>query len=288
MRNGAMGRIFGWGRALALAVLLLASSAALGAAKAPGAPPADEAAFPFKLGWLGDGLALESVLSLYLAGGILESSLPPKVWDGTVPALSAVNPLDRPFVRPPSASWGMVGDVTGHVLGFAPALFLLEGFDNNEELLTTATMYAEAGLLAVSLTKILKNLVPRLRPYVYTEEGREAIAGEDYFRSFPSGHATTAFVGASFCSYTYARLHPGSPLRIPVAIVSYGLACFCGVSRVVAGMHFPTDVLAGALIGTLSGIVVPYFHLAKGRKPEGKGKVQALAIPNGIAVRIGF
>ena len=57
--------------------------------------------------------------------------------------------------------------------------------------------------------------------------------------SFPAGHAATAFAGATLLTYVAPRLWP----------LFVGLATAVSFSRVYVGVHYPTDVLAGAAIG---------------------------------------
>ncbi len=75
--------------------------------------------------------------------------------------------------------------------------------------------------------------------------------------SFPSGHTSAAFQGAAFIHQRYG-LKP--------AIPAYVGAAFVGYSRIYADKHFGSDVLAGALIGTLSSFYFtkPYqgFHIS--------------------------
>jgi undecaprenyl-diphosphatase len=63
--------------------------------------------------------------------------------------------------------------------------------------------------------------------------------------SFPAGHAATAFAGATLLSYLLPR---AAPLFIL-------LAAAIGFSRVYVGVHYPGDVLGGALIGAVCGAV---------------------------------
>jgi undecaprenyl-diphosphatase len=92
--------------------------------------------------------------------------------------------------------------------------------------------------LSVSLFMAVKNLIGRPRPYETWCDLPCLLAPPDRF-SFPSGHTMTAF---AVCA-NYAVLVPGSELFFfPVAIL-------IGLSRVFLGCHYPTDVLAGAVLG---------------------------------------
>lgn len=88
---------------------------------------------------------------------------------------------------------------------------------------------------------VCKNTVKRHRP-------ADAIAGFDPFLqpsdkfSFPSGHTAAAFLFASLVSFYY-------PL---FALPAYGAACLIGCSRVLLGVHFPTDIVAGIVLGLVS------------------------------------
>ncbi|HID37764.1 MAG TPA: phosphatase PAP2 family protein [Ghiorsea sp.] len=80
--------------------------------------------------------------------------------------------------------------------------------------------------------------------------GRERPDGSNN-RSFPSGHTSAAFQGASFIHARYGWEY---------AIPAYIGASFVGYSRVYANKHFTSDVLAGAVIGTISSFyfATPY------------------------------
>jgi membrane-associated phospholipid phosphatase len=71
--------------------------------------------------------------------------------------------------------------------------------------------------------------------------------------SFPAGHAATAFAGATLLTYLAPRLWP---LFTAVAVA-------IGFSRVYVGVHYPTDVLAGAAIGlAVAGIAIALLRVA--------------------------
>ncbi len=96
---------------------------------------------------------------------------------------------------------------------------------------TVASMYA--------LNTALKLVIRRSRPEL---PGLPALTGTPTRFSFPSAHASTSFAGA----HAYARL--GLP-----ASVLYGLAAGMSLSRLYLGVHYPSDVLAGAVLGVALG-----------------------------------
>jgi membrane-associated phospholipid phosphatase len=130
-------------------------------------------------------------------------------------------------------------------------------------------MYAEAGLITAGLTQIAKGGFHRSRPYAYDPSvplaSREA---RDAALSFFSGHASGAFTGAVFACTVYQRQHPGSKFIIPFWILSLSTATVTAVMRVEAGVHFPTDVLAGAAVGSLTGWLVPCLQEKKPKRFE--------------------
>ncbi len=79
--------------------------------------------------------------------------------------------------------------------------------------------------------------------------------------SFFSNHTASAFATAVFSAYTFQARHPDSRLTPWVWAGSLGLASTVGSMRVLAGKHFPSDVLAGAAAGAACGYLVPKLHM---------------------------
>lgn len=90
---------------------------------------------------------------------------------------------------------------------------------------------------------LIKNLVQRPRPYMTFTDLRILIPTPSEF-SFPSGHTSSSFAAASVF---YTNL----PKKIGVPAVI--LAGFIGLSRLYVGVHYPTDVIAGMLMGYFLG-----------------------------------
>lgn len=86
----------------------------------------------------------------------------------------------------------------------------------------------------------LKNAIRRPRPF-HTSKVPSVILPSDQF-SLPSGHAAAAFVFATVVAQFYPEY----------GVPAYLLASCIGASRVVLGVHYPTDIVAGAALGVLS------------------------------------
>lgn len=105
-------------------------------------------------------------------------------------------------------------------------------------------LYVGAALLLdlVFCNLILKPLVARPRPYAVDPSVQLLIAAPTDF-SFPSGHTASSFAAASALYFGKSRLW------IPALV----LACAIAFSRLYLYVHYPTDVLAGAVLGIACG-----------------------------------
>lgn len=88
---------------------------------------------------------------------------------------------------------------------------------------------------------IVKNFVKRQRPHDVISEFVAYLVPSDKF-SFPSGHTAAAFVMATMVSFYYPSF----------SLLAYCIAILIGSSRVLLGVHFPTDILAGMILGISS------------------------------------
>ncbi|MBU2882578.1 phosphatase PAP2 family protein [Psychrosphaera sp. B3R10] len=121
-------------------------------------------------------------------------------------------------------------------LYFAIALLILwAGTPHGESFFYTALA---AFAIEVPIYISLKNLVKRNRPFNKLQAFQSHIAPSDKF-SMPSGHTAAAFVFASIVATYYPEF----------AVLAYCWASLIGLARVLLGVHFPGDILAGGLLG---------------------------------------
>jgi undecaprenyl-diphosphatase len=158
-------------------------------------------------------------------------------------------------------------------VGFAALDTILSGFrDGWDSLLVDAVMYAETISLTEMITDLTKIAVRRPRPidYVNCPEGSVSVgcsSDTDLQLSFFSGHAATvASIGATATYLAFLR-SPRSPRPWITLGVATAMTTFVSYERVRSGNHFPTDVIAGAMVGTAVGILVPHLHRHRDEAP---------------------
>jgi len=114
---------------------------------------------------------------------------------------------------------------------------------------------------------VFKVVMGRARPNA--GEGPDSFAPFSSNASFPSGHTTQAFAVASVVA-----AHDG---RLWVSVLSYGLAGSVGFARIEQDAHWSSDVLAGAILGTVVGNAVVKVNDAIRAKRAGPGEGPAVA-----------
>jgi undecaprenyl-diphosphatase len=168
-------------------------------------------------------------------------------------------PVDRAAVTQtvdPNAA--TISNVISYVAtGFAVLDPVLSGLrDGWDALLVDGLMYAESTALTSALTDLTKIAVRRPRPYDYMH----ASTSTDAELSFPSGHASgVASVAATATYLAFVRAPRTARPWITLAIGAL-LTSAVSYERVRAAAHFPTDVVAGSMLGAAVGVLVPHLH----------------------------
>jgi hypothetical protein len=153
-------------------------------------------------------------------------------------------------------------------------------------------MDLEALALSGGIQAIVSGAVSRWRPFGRTcvgpedEQSRDCRTNKQY-RSFFSGHTSGAFTvaGLMCMHHAYLPIYGGGIREKLTCAASFAAAATVGMLRMGADMHFASDVLVGAAIGTMSGLGVPYFLHYRGGAPM---DAASLARPEkgGVSFRI--
>ncbi|MEO8064215.1 MAG: phosphatase PAP2 family protein [Pseudomonadota bacterium] len=121
-------------------------------------------------------------------------------------------------------------------------------FTYGERGFKVALIMLATGAVGLAVYKFLKRTFVRERPFI--RHAGISLAGAPLDRySFPSGHTLHA---AAFTWQACAAFPELAPALIPLALA-------IAASRVVLGLHYPTDVLVGALLGVASGAIGASF-----------------------------
>ena len=222
---------------------------------------------PFKLDLKKDSLILGTTLTLFAFDFIFDSLDNTVVQIDSKLDVNEVNKLDRILMRPYSKKLDLLG--TGFELATAiTPLFLLS--TPTTEWTTIAGMYAETMLFAFGFKEFAKTIFDRPRPYMYFDSFPSSkVAKGDWNSSFFSGHTTLSFAAATFTTYVFCKYKPESKWKIPVIATSYTLAAATAGLRILSGNHFATDVAVGAVVGSITGLLIPFWHYVNPENPMG-------------------
>lgn len=155
---------------------------------------------------------------------------------------------------------------------FGGGLYLLGRVAGWERIADLGLHATESVVLAEGIGFVLKRAIGRARPYVSnTADPRDFSIGTGFGtgdrRSFPSGHTYTAFALASAVTSETRAWWPGSTWFI--APLMYGGATAVGLSRMYHNMHWASDIVLGAAVGTFSGLkLVSFLHDNPGNRAD--------------------
>lgn len=132
--------------------------------------------------------------------------------------------------------------ITNQIYWIAPLVilwFYLMLFKGNRGKITGIIILLTLGFTDYSTVEILKPVFGRLRPYLQMTEGIRTLTHTGGHFSFVSAHAANSFSFAVILTYFYPRFKK----------YYYSLAALVAFSRIYVGVHFPGDVIFGALYG---------------------------------------
>ena len=167
-------------------------------------------------------------------------------WD--IDLLKEIN-IDRNTSLDPTFKF-ITNSVSPMSIGAPIAVLGLGMIQKDSSLKSKGIFMVEALCVNALTTTALKLAFKRDRPFVtYPYLDKQADAGS---YSFPSGHTSSAFEFATSLSLAFPKWYVIAP--------SYVYACAAGYSRMHLGVHYPSDVLAGAIVGAGSALLSNYLQ----------------------------
>lgn len=157
-------------------------------------------------------------------------------WD--IRTLEKINGNPSQFLK--DYSYFMSETTTGFAFSTPAILGITALITNDDEMLKNALFMGASLLADGAMTYGLKAAFNRPRPYVTYPDLIEPYRPFES-RSMPSGHTSLAFSAATSLSLKYPKWYVIAP--------SYFWACSVGYSRMNLGVHYPSDVIAGAVLG---------------------------------------
>lgn len=182
-------------------------------------------------------------LLIVVSPTVVHAQAPP--WEVSI--FRGVNDARSPFLNTVvGASDNLVLPIT---VG-APVVFAGVGLgQDNSYTFDTGAILGVTDVLAYVLYYPIKNfIVKRRRPYEVLQNVHAGHVDSADRYSMPSGHTTAAFALATVLALRYPKPY--------VYIPAYAWAAFVGYGRMYWGLHWPTDVLAGAVLGTASALAI--------------------------------
>lgn len=160
-----------------------------------------------------------------------------------------INSWDSGFIRQYNK---VISRTEPYIAVGVPVAMAVASWINHDKQLFKDAVYVGTSVAGTFvLTYGMKYLFDRQRPYERYPHRVHPFSTESS-PSFPSGHTATAFALATSLSIKYPKWYVIAPTAV--------WACSVGVSRMNEGVHYPTDVLAGAAIGAGCAVLNIYVN----------------------------
>ncbi len=155
------------------------------------------------------------------------------------------NQLTVPWMAFTSDAGNWIGEGT-HLVAVSVGLLAIGWFFSQAAVKAAAIQTLLAHGLAALIVNGLKHLIGRPRPkFAHSGEWQLAPSWASGLDSFPSGHSAASFAVATVLAKRFPAVGP----------LCLSIAAFVALSRILRGSHFPTDVLGGAVMGVISGVI---------------------------------
>ena len=160
--------------------------------------------------------------------------------------ISILRSLNSPEAAPSDNFFKLVSNTNNYIVVGIPIGLGVAGLLNHDKQMSrNATLIIAANVINYGVSYIFEHAVNRNRPFItYTDITAKSVTKDS---SFPSGHTSSAFATATSLSLSYPKWYVVAP--------SYLWAGTVGYSRMHLGVHYPSDVLGGAVIGAGSALI---------------------------------
>lgn len=140
------------------------------------------------------------------------------------------------------------------VIGTPVAMSTFGVIDCDHKMLVNTLLLIASTAVNLGTTDIIKHQVNRMRPFDRYSDilDKSRMNPVFYDPSFPSGHTSSAFNMATFLSLAYPKWYVIAPAALWATSVAY--------SRMYLGVHYPSDVLAGAVLGAGTAYLTYYLN----------------------------
>lgn len=143
-------------------------------------------------------------------------------------------------------------------------LTLWAGADIRRDRWQVPLLWLEGYIVNAGLTGLIKYTVRRSRPYVFNDAvSLELRQARDARTAFVSGHTSISAYNSFFTAQVFSDYYPDSPLKPLIWVGAATIPALTAIGRVKGGQHYLADVIAGYVLGALTGIVVPQLHRIK-------------------------
>jgi membrane-associated phospholipid phosphatase len=151
---------------------------------------------------------------------------------------------------PQTSAFMFISKYNNLVNAAVPVGLLAGGIIGNDKGMRQNSLYvASSSAVNLIATMLVKQLVKRQRPFFATVKINAVYQPAGY--SFPSGHSSSAFTTATALSQAYPKWYVIAP--------SYLWAGAIGYSRMYLGVHYPSDVAAGAILGAGTAVSMRFL-----------------------------
>jgi len=181
------------------------------------------------------------ILILFFVIVSFTNSMHAQNWD--INLLQNINPQN-----PNSSTFKTISNTAEPLSLAVPiSMFAMSLFNNNQHLKKNAYQIAASLTVNAVATEGFKIIVNRNRPFVTYPSTVFPISTDEKNKSMPSGHTSFSFTTATSVYLMYPKWY--------VALPAFAWATSVGYSRLYLGLHYPSDVLLGAVVGSSSAII---------------------------------